>query len=331
MRDTGIGIPADRVGRVFDRFAQADATTSRKFGGTGLGLAICRTLVEAMGGAIEVHSVAGAGSTFWFTLDPPEAEAASTLSAAAIPRAPARPLRVLLADDNDVNRELFAALLAGDGMEIASVANGAEAVRAVQEQAFDVVFMDVQMPVMDGLEATRAIRGLGFDRLPIIALTANVLASATDRCRAAGMDDHLGKPYTPADVHAVLARSVLNRPLASAAAGPERPAVSTEVLEALGASLGAAALDGFLGRLADQLGAMAETLAGESEPGALAAQAHGVRGLAGTLGFVGVAEAYAELEAACREGAAEPSPELRGAAHDATRAGLDEIARRRAA
>ncbi len=335
VRDTGIGIPADRIGRVFDRFAQADATTSRKFGGTGLGLAICRTLVEAMGGAVDVHSVEGAGSTFWFTLDPPRAEAVSGLLGGAMsPRRPVGRLRVLLADDNAVNRELFAALLAGDGFEITSVANGAEAVRAVQEAPYDVVFMDVHMPVMDGLEATRAIRALGFGRLPIVALTANVLASAVDRCREAGMDDHLGKPYTPADVHAVLDRCVLNRPPPPRSPPDADPVASDEVLDGLRASLGAASLDGFLGRLADQLWAMAQALADGGEARALAERAHGVRGLAGTLGFVGVANAYAALERAFEdgdvEGAAEPAA-LLGAALDATRRGLDEIARRLAA
>ena len=196
VSDTGLGIAADRLAHVFDRFAQADASTSRRFGGTGLGLAICRSIVDAMGGEIGVTSSVGVGSTFWFTIHPPRAtKEAERRSAPAHPTSPVAGLRILLADDNPFNQELFEALMGGRGFQITFVSNGQEAVEAIAANDYDLAFMDVQMPVMDGLDATRAIRGRGV-RLPILALTANVVASQIEGCLEAGMDGHLAKPYT---------------------------------------------------------------------------------------------------------------------------------------
>ncbi|MHB8531080.1 MAG: response regulator, partial [Caulobacteraceae bacterium] len=201
VSDTGIGIGADQLSRVFDRFTQADVTVSRRFGGTGLGLAISKRFVELMGGELGVTSAEGAGSTFWFELNLPRAGRRSARpTAETVPTPPGRTLRLLLVEDVEVNRELVCALLSPFDIEIDTAANGLQAIEAVDAVAYDLVLMDVQMPVMDGLTASRRIRAAQGQagRVPIIAMTANVLPDQIDRCLQAGMDDHLGKPIDPA-------------------------------------------------------------------------------------------------------------------------------------
>ncbi len=297
VRDTGIGIAADRLQAVFGRFAQADGSTVRRFGGTGLGLTISRTLVEAMDGTLDVHSTEGAGSTFTVVIDPPAAQpplqSLQDTDAAPAPRLRAR---ILLADDNPMNRDLFTALLSGEDFDITCVEDGAQAVRAVQEQRFDLVFMDVQMPVMDGLDAVRAIRSLGLD-LPVVALTANVMPESIAKARQAGMSDHLSKPYGARDLLEAIARWVdQEEPSASTI-------VSSDVLTRLGRALGPDRLSHFLAGLAEQLD---ESLAAFAQPTAdpqgLSQRAHSVRGYAGSLGYIDIARAYGALEAAIAEG-----------------------------
>ena len=199
VRDTGIGIPADKQHLLFKRFSQVDQSIARRFGGSGLGLAICERLVSAMDGLIGVSSEAGAGSTFWFsTALPAVVSAASCARKAGLrqrPRMVSR--RVLLAEDVEMNQLLAVALLERAGHVVTVVGNGAEAVEAVQREDYDIVLMDVQMPVKDGIEATTDIRALGghYATLPIIAVTANVMRDDIARFRAAGMSDHLGKPF----------------------------------------------------------------------------------------------------------------------------------------
>ncbi len=212
--DTGIGIPAGKLGEVFEKFTQADTSTSRNYGGTGLGLAICRQLVTLMGGEIGVSSTENWGSEFWFTvrLRPAALEA----SEPALVLAPLKPkrelgmLRILLAEDNEVNQLLAVILLEGWGVSVEVVGDGLEALEALRKTRYDLVLMDIQMPRMDGFEATARLRqpesGVLDPRVPVVAMTAYAMREDRQRCLEAGMDDYLAKPIEPATLLEVLNR-----------------------------------------------------------------------------------------------------------------------------
>ncbi len=210
VSDSGIGIEPDKIEEIFDPFAQADASTTRKYGGTGLGLAICRHLVRMMGGEIQVESQPGRGSTFSFTarLDlapaPDQPPAILELEPDARPQPPRdSPLpaaRILLAEDNPVNQKLALAFLAKRGYQVEVVENGRQALEALEKEEFDLVLMDVQMPELDGLQATRIIREResgGGRHLPIVAMTAHAMKGDQERFLAAGMDAYVAKPIKP--------------------------------------------------------------------------------------------------------------------------------------
>ncbi len=296
VRDSGLGIPPDRMERLFKSFSQVDASTTRKYGGTGLGLAIAKQLAELVGGQIGVQSEPGVGSTFWFTArlelsrgpdehgmpmssmsrsedDPRDADATHHAGSvarvegdapAAAPAAASksatgsavaantageaqthslRGVRVLLAEDNEVNQEVAREVLMDAGCRIDVVSNGAEAVRAVEghlrQDRYDVVLMDCQMPELDGFEAARRIRELeqsrngadGARRLPIVALTANAVRGDRERCLSAGMDEYVTKPIDPEGLIEVMSSVLARRdkPVANptlyriARAGSNRP------------------------------------------------------------------------------------------------------------
>jgi len=184
------------------------------YGGTGLGLAISRRLIEMMGGEIGADSRPGEGSTFWFEVPTQIAETCEAEAAQAELSVP-MDLRILMADDAAPNRELVAAILGGLGLDLATVVNGAEAVAAARTGDYDLILMDVHMPVMDGLDATRAIRALPgpVARTPIIALTANVQPEQIERCLAAGMDGHVGKPIQMTELLTALAVAAKRSPV----------------------------------------------------------------------------------------------------------------------
>ncbi|WP_054110466.1 PAS domain S-box protein [Brevundimonas sp. AAP58] len=201
VSDSGIGVSPEKIDALFDRFTQADASTTRVYGGTGLGLAISRRLIEMMGGEIGATSRPGEGSTFWFEVPLPVAEAAEAVEAHEAVGLPPG-LTVLMADDAPANRELVRIILAAWGVALETAENGAEAVAAAAKGEYDLILMDVHMPVMDGMDATRAIRTLPgkAGRTPILALTANVQPEQVEACRAAGMDAHIGKPIQVTDL-----------------------------------------------------------------------------------------------------------------------------------
>lgn len=235
VSDTGIGIPATQQARIFEKFIQADGSTARVFGGSGLGLAICRQLVDRMGGEMGVSSFEGRGSRFWVEFDlqvvpSPGLREPMPLNADPI-RLPAG-VRVLVADDSDTNREVLAGLLEGFGAVVILAENGEEAVRLAANERPDVILMDIQMPGLDGYEATRLIRAaetLG-KRVPIIALTAHAMAGDREKCLAAGMDDYVSKPVAQEVLAACVAlqlayvspESVLGETEASPRAAPYR-------------------------------------------------------------------------------------------------------------
>ena len=239
MRDTGIGIPPSGQERLFQSFAQADTSMARRFGGTGLGLSICKSLVEMMGGGIRVESEVGKGSTFYFTVRLPLAEEPPADMDAPVAVAPVAcvQLRILLAEDNPANQKLATYVLQDRGHLVEIAGDGQEAIRLIDQNPYDVILMDVQMPGMDGLEATAAIRkreaekgfgigdrGLDEDqqpagsqppsripnpqsriprrRVPIIAMTAHAMKGDREKCLAAGMDGYLSKPI---DAHEMIA------------------------------------------------------------------------------------------------------------------------------
>ncbi len=212
VSDTGIGISPQDQSKLFQRFSQVDASSTRRFQGSGLGLAISRDLAELMGGDIRVSSTVGSGSTFTLEIPLVPATAGERTHAPATPAPSQAPAAILVVEDNPINQLVAKALLGKLGFSDVTLAeNGAEAVRLCAEQAFSLVLMDCQMPVMDGFEATRQLRESGFER-PIVALTAGAVSDDRARCLACGMNDYLAKP-----IDATMLAGALNFWLASAA------------------------------------------------------------------------------------------------------------------
>jgi CheY-like chemotaxis protein/HPt (histidine-containing phosphotransfer) domain-containing protein len=317
VTDTGIGIRPDQAAELFSPFVQADASTTRKYGGTGLGLAICKELVELMGGRIGVDSREGQGSTFWFTavfelVCPGTQEAVSEpgkrrLSERRETTETGRKIRILVAEDNVTNREVALAQLNKLGYEARAVANGAEAVEAVQRESFDLVLMDCEMPVMDGFEATRRIRGILRSNIPIVALTADAMPADRDRCLGEGMNDYLTKPVKP-----TLLADVLARCLAASASDEAKETFDGEAL--LGRLMGdrqlaSAVLKGFVEDVPSQLNSLRRRIEEADAPGTRS-RAHALNGAAGTVAAEGLRAIALAMEQAGTAGQLDRCGEL---------------------
>jgi CheY-like chemotaxis protein len=233
VRDTGIGIPPSVQERLFQPFVQADASMSRRFGGTGLGLSISKSLVEMMDGRIWVESEQGQGSTFYFTVRLPLAkELPSDFEApAAVLTAACRQLRILLAEDNPANQKLATYVLQDRGHLLEIAADGQQAIDLSEQNRYDVILMDVEMPGMSGLEATTAIRAreyaggeAGGPRVPIIAMTAHAMKGDRERCLAAGMDGYLSKPIDGHEMIALVENLAARSPSVAAGTVSSPPA-----------------------------------------------------------------------------------------------------------
>ncbi|MGQ3046700.1 MAG: ATP-binding protein [Niveispirillum sp.] len=344
VADTGIGIAPERQPQLFEPFHQADASTARRYGGTGLGLAICKRLVTLMGGRLGLSSEAGRGSLFWIEIplrltDPPSNAPALPTPGAGEDGANARPLHILVAEDLPVNQLLVRAILEKAGHRVDIAIDGAAALAAVQRTAYDLVLMDVQMPGMDGLEATRAIRALPSvaGRIPIIALTANALPSEVERCRKAGMNDHIAKPIEASHLVAALTRWSQRIGPAQAPApaggpvGGNLPVLSMDMQAQLEALMGAGALLPMMEEVATTL-RQRTALVGDSTISldVVRAQAHSMVSLAGNFGLMELSQAARDLEQAIDAGTdraalAEPLAQLTAAGERAQRALADRI------
>ncbi|MFZ1427217.1 MAG: ATP-binding protein [Geminicoccaceae bacterium] len=318
VADSGIGIPHERQAELFQPFVQAESSTARNYGGTGLGLVICRSLVNAMGGVIGLESQPGQGSLFWFEvpLETGDGQASAAGSASA-PEAIA-PLRILVVDDVPVNRELLQAMLGRYGHDVVVAENGAAAVEMAGRGDLDVVLMDVQMPVMNGIEATRHIRRLAppAGAVPILALTANVMVTERERYLAAGMNLCLTKPIIWPELFAVLA-GIASGKLASVSPSVEAlprteapkpcpmkvPLVDHRMLTTMAASLPPGACRTLLTRGLEGARLSWERLGTSIEsPEVMLHEAHRLRGTAGSFGLIGISALAGRIEESMARG-----------------------------
>ena len=320
VSDTGIGIPAEAQARVFDPFSQVDGSAARRHGGTGLGLAIVRDLVALFGGEVGVDSAPGRGSTFWFTAPLATARADELRAddeAEAEERDGGAPSRILIAEDNHINQEVIAAIVTELGHRADVVADGVEAIAALENVPYDLVLMDCQMPRMDGYRATELIRQQlgGERRVPIIAMTADAVDGARQRCLRAGMDDYVSKPLRPSDVAALLRRWLGGGEHAAAPAAPPptkavAAAIDQRVLDdlyALERRGGNAFVDDIIARFLADAPAQLAALRRASQAGdayAMMRGAHDLKSTSGSLGALRLSRLCHDLQNQARSGAA---------------------------
>lgn len=330
VRDTGIGVKAEDRARLFEDFEQADGSSTRRYGGAGLGLAISRRLTGMMGGEIGVESDPGGGSDFWFTVRlglgamPVERDEKANETGAAererLLRRDHAGARVLVAEDNEINREIVLSLLQEADIAAEIAKNGREAVEQAQRREYDLILMDVQMPELDGLEATRRIRRLpGYAETPIVAMTANVFEEDRKLCIEAGMNEHLGKPVSPELLFELLLRRLPRKAIASderESEGEKTPGTDLrarlELIDGLDAAYGlknlrnradslARLLHRFVERHEGDRARLREYLA-QGDSTEARCLAHALKGAAGSLGATRVHALAGELEAEIRRG-----------------------------
>ncbi|ALM53293.1 hypothetical protein BJB45_12985 [Halomonas huangheensis] len=336
--DTGCGIEPEDTTAIFEPFAQSDTTLARRHGGSGLGLAICARLVKAMGGQLQVDSQPGSGSRFWFDIELPSQPSSAGSDVGEGEHINPGPHHVLVVEDNELNRELIAAMLVRLGQSCELVANGGQALQALGERHFDLVLMDMQMPVMDGLETTRRwrqceaqanIEDPRWHALPVVALTANVMPEHRRACLEAGMDEVIGKPFSRAELSDVLARYPARAALESSrgnvyqfSAGSNKPVsapllaaipqpeVDTELLvedtlcelrEVMSPDGVQRLMTTYLQRFPERLSRLRVALLSDDTAG-VEAEAHELRGVSSSLGFRAIESVAAELEGAAAQG-----------------------------
>ncbi len=302
--DTGVGISAEVQKRLFRPFTQADSSTTRQFGGTGLGLAISQRIVELLGGEIECESIPGAGSTFSFCLPfaagrRPERRTGAAIEAPAAGRSERSSSRVLVAEDDEINQLVVLRVLRDLGYRAEAADNGQEVLEALASDAFDLVLMDCQMPVLDGYETTRRIRRQesAGRHLPIVAVTAHALKGERERCLNTGMDDYISKPFSEEGLAAVLDRWLGGVRRAPAPVPEHETGPGTQGAPRLRART----IQIFLRQGPLKLEAMRECL-DRADAEALAATAHGMIGNAGFMGAARLAKLCADLDQLARQG-----------------------------
>jgi len=321
VRDSGIGIPLEAQAYLFDAFYQVDGNYRRKAGGTGLGLAICRKLVHLMGGEISVQSMPGMGSRFEFTADLARGAGATAMPEATVHATEDNaPARILLVDDLELNRDIAVALLTQAGHTVDIAADGAEAVAAVAAGNYDLVLMDVQMPVMDGFEATAKIRALPAPQrdVPIIAMTAYATRQDIEHCKSAGMNGHIAKPIE----RRTLLDAVRSRATESGTTGEasvdatSRAPLSEGVLEDLELDVGRDELARLANAILKRLEAGIEQMRGDAEAGRygqIESAAHKLIAATGSVGLLRVSARCAELQESAARATAEDPGDLSAA------------------
>ncbi len=312
VSDTGPGIASAEQANLFQRFSQGDRSTTRRYGGTGLGLIISKQLSELMGGRIGVQSSPGVGSTFWFELPLPVA-AAPGLAAERREAAATRCARILLAEDVPMNQIVTSSILCKAGHTVEVVEDGVLAVEAMRKGEFDLVLMDMQMPRMDGLQATAAIRQLGGRRgaVPIIALTANALTDQLQLCLDVGMNDHVTKPIERDTLLSAVdrwldagAEDALDDAAVLAGVAPvsdSSPVLNLATLDTLAQTLGAEVLPRFVNGTLAELALRADRISEAETAKAAAADAHAMVSLAGNVGLLELSRIARKLQHACEQ------------------------------